>query len=395
MPELRKDPVTGRWVIIATDRAKRPTDFVRDKVQIRGSGFCPFCYGNESKTPPEILAYRSDGSSRNAPGWSLRVVANKFPALGIEGSLNRQGEGLYDKMNGIGAHEVIIETPKHELTLATLPVRQVEDVLWAYRDRIIDLKKDRRFKYILIFKNHGDAAGASLEHTHSQLIALPVVPKRVTEEVEGAREHYNFKERCIFCDIIRQETESKIRLISENDGFLAMAPFASDSRLKCGSFPRRTSAPSRNLKSASLNSSLLCSRICSRAWTVCWIFPHIIKLFTLHRLAKLRKTIITGISRSYPSSPRWRDLSGARASISIPPRRKSRQNSCATPQGPSGFSEKQAREVSNHNRRNGTKPLSPFHEHGPQSGMLFRLQGRRTTVALCLSRASRARLSMR
>ena len=180
MPELRKDPVTGRWVIIATDRAKRPTDFVRDKVQIRGSGFCPFCYGNESKTPPEILAYRSDGSARNTPGWSLRVVANKFPALGIEGSLNRQGEGLYDKMNGIGAHEVIIETPKHELTLATLPVRQVEDVLWAYRDRIIDLKKDRRFKYILIFKNHGDAAGASLEHTHSQLIALPVVPKRVT-----------------------------------------------------------------------------------------------------------------------------------------------------------------------------------------------------------------------
>jgi UDPglucose--hexose-1-phosphate uridylyltransferase len=227
LPELRKDAVTGRWVIIATDRAKRPTDFVREKVQIRGTGFCPFCYGNESKTPPEILAYRSDGSAANRPGWSLRVVANKFPALGIEGSLNRQGEGLYDKMNGIGAHEVIIETPKHELTLATLPARQVEDVLWAYRDRIIDLKKDRRFKYILIFKNHGDAAGASLEHTHSQLIALPVVPKRVAEEVDGAREHYDFKERCIFCDIIRQETESKIRLISENDGFLAIAPFAS------------------------------------------------------------------------------------------------------------------------------------------------------------------------
>ena len=121
MPELRKDPVTGRWVIIATDRAKRPTDFVRDKVQIRGGGFCPFCYGNESKTPPEILAYRSDGSAPNTPGWSLRVVSNKFPALGIEGTLNRQGEGLYDKMNGIGAHEVIIETPQHSLTMATLP----------------------------------------------------------------------------------------------------------------------------------------------------------------------------------------------------------------------------------------------------------------------------------
>jgi UDPglucose--hexose-1-phosphate uridylyltransferase len=226
VPELRKDPVTGRWVIIATDRAKRPTDFVRERVQIRGSGFCPFCFGNENRTPPEILAYRSDGSSRNGPGWSLRVVPNKFPALGIEGSLNRQGEGLYDKMSGIGAHEVIIETPDHKLTLATMPTRTIEDVLWAYRDRIIDLKKDRRFKYILIFKNHGEAAGASLEHTHSQLIVLPVVPKRVREEVDGAREHYAFKERCIFCDIIRQEIESGVRLIAENADYLAMAPFA-------------------------------------------------------------------------------------------------------------------------------------------------------------------------
>jgi UDPglucose--hexose-1-phosphate uridylyltransferase len=129
-------------------------------------------------------------------------------------------------MNGIGAHEVIIETPDHQLTLATMSVRQVEDVLWVYRDRVLDLKKDRRFKYILIFKNHGDAAGASLEHTHSQLIALPVVPKRVREEVDGAREHYNFKERCIFCDIIRQESESTARLIAENEDFLALAPFA-------------------------------------------------------------------------------------------------------------------------------------------------------------------------
>jgi UDPglucose--hexose-1-phosphate uridylyltransferase len=226
LPELRKDPITGRWVIIATERAKRPSDFVRDKVQIRGSGFCPFCYGNEAKTPPEIIAYRSDGSGRNSPGWSLRVVPNKFPALGIEGSLNRQGEGLYDKMSGIGAHEVIIETPDHQKTLAMISPRQIEDVLWAYRDRILDLKKDRRFKYIMIFKNHGEAAGASLEHTHSQLIALPVVPKRVREETDGAREYFNFKERCIFCDIIRQESESGIRVIADTPAFIAVAPFA-------------------------------------------------------------------------------------------------------------------------------------------------------------------------
>src|SRR2546427_652067 len=136
----------GRWVIIATDRAKRPTDFVRERVQIRGTGFCPFCYKNESKTPPEVLAYRNDGSARNTPGWTLRVVSNKFPALGIEGTLNRQGEGLYDRMNGVGAHEVIIETPEHSMTLATLPVERDEQVLWSYRDRMLDLAKDRRFK---------------------------------------------------------------------------------------------------------------------------------------------------------------------------------------------------------------------------------------------------------
>jgi UDPglucose--hexose-1-phosphate uridylyltransferase len=226
LPEFRKDPVVGRWVIIATDRAKRPTDFIRESVVIRGSRFCPFCYGNESKTPPEILAYRKDGSSRDASGWSVRVVPNKFPALGIEGSLNRQGEGLFDKMNGIGAHEVIIETPDHRATLATLPSEQLESVLLAYRDRIVDLKKDRRFKYILIFKNHGAAAGATLEHTHSQLIALPVVPKRVAEEVAGARDYFVYKERCIFCDILRQEMSADVRLVAENDLFAALSPFA-------------------------------------------------------------------------------------------------------------------------------------------------------------------------
>lgn len=226
MPELRKDPITGRWVIIATDRAKRPSDFVRERVEIRGSGFCPFCYGNEAKTPPEIQAYRADGSARDTPGWSLRVVPNKFPALGIEGTLNKQGEGVYDKMNGIGAHEVIIETPDHKATVASMPIRAIEDTLWAYRDRILDLKRDHRFKYIMLFKNHGEAAGASLEHTHSQLIALPVIPKRVAEEVEGSKEYYTHKERCIFCDIMRQEEDSKVRVIAENDHFFVLSPFA-------------------------------------------------------------------------------------------------------------------------------------------------------------------------
>jgi UDPglucose--hexose-1-phosphate uridylyltransferase len=225
LPELRKDPVTGRWVIIATDRGKRPSDFIKETVRIRG-GFCPFCYGNEDKTPPEILSYRSDGGARNSPGWRLRVVPNKFPALGIEGNLNRQGEGLFDKMNGIGAHEVIIETPDHNATLATLGEQEVEDVFWSFRDRMLDLKKDKRFRYILIFKNHGEAAGASLEHSHSQLIALPIVPKLVREEIDGSKAHFSFKERCVYCDIIRQELNSMIRLIDENQDFVVIAPYA-------------------------------------------------------------------------------------------------------------------------------------------------------------------------
>jgi UDPglucose--hexose-1-phosphate uridylyltransferase len=210
LPELRKDPITGRWVIIATDRAKRPTDFIRQSTPPPSSKVCPFCEGNESKTPPEVLAYRNSGGP-NQPGWRVRVVPNKFPVLGIEGDINRQGEGMYDKMNGIGAHEVIIESPDHRMSLAEMPEKQVEETLWAFRDRVNDLKKDRRFRHILLFKNHGEGAGASLEHPHSQLIALPVIPKRVKEEVDGARQFYDFKERCVFCDIIRQETASGVR----------------------------------------------------------------------------------------------------------------------------------------------------------------------------------------
>ena len=210
MPELRKDPIVGRWVIISTDRSKRPTDFVRESVKNKG-GFCPFCPGNENKTPSEVLAYRPNGTGRDAQGWTVRVVPNKFPALGIEGSLNRSAEGMFDNMNGVGAHEVIIETPDHDATLASLPEKRIEDVLWAYRDRILDLKKDKRFKYIMIFKNHGIAAGATLEHAHGQLIALPIVPKHVLEEIEGAKQYYQYKERCVFCDIIRQETDAGVR----------------------------------------------------------------------------------------------------------------------------------------------------------------------------------------
>jgi len=238
MPELRKDPIVGRWVIISSDRARRPTDFSREPVKMKG-GFCPFCPGNENKTPSEVLAYRPNGTGRDAQGWTVRVVPNKFPALGIEGSLNRQAEGMFDKMNGVGAHEVIIETPEHNATLATLSEKGIEDVLWAFRDRIVDLKKDRRFKYILIFKNHGPLAGATLEHGHGQLIALPIVPKHVVEELEGSRQYYVYKERCVFCDIVRQEMDARVRVVAEHEGFLTLAPYAPRFPFETWIIPRR------------------------------------------------------------------------------------------------------------------------------------------------------------
>jgi UDPglucose--hexose-1-phosphate uridylyltransferase len=145
----------------------------------------------------------------------------------IEGDSGRVGVGMYDMMNGIGAHEVVIETPDHDALWSTLSQSNMEEVLWAFKERIEDLKKDPRFRYILIFKNEGDAAGASLEHPHTQLIALPIVPKRVAEELEGSKAHYNYKERCIFCDILYQEQMVKERVIIENKSFIAIAPFAS------------------------------------------------------------------------------------------------------------------------------------------------------------------------
>jgi UDPglucose--hexose-1-phosphate uridylyltransferase len=227
MPELRKDPVLGRWVIIAKERGKRPSDYLSNlnKSPVESQP-CSFCPGHEDQTPPEIMAYRMAGSKPDTTGWHIRVVPNKFPALKIEGGLNREGEGIYDKMDGIGAHEVIIETPDHKQMMSTMTDKQLEEVLWAYRDRVLDLKKDKRFRFVLIFKNYGQVAGATLEHSHSQLIALPIVPRAVIEEIAGAEKYYNYKERCIYCDIVRQELANKIRIVIENEHFVCIAPYA-------------------------------------------------------------------------------------------------------------------------------------------------------------------------
>src|SRR2546428_5056926 len=188
MPELRKDPVVGRWVIIATERARRPSDFVADPVRLRVSA-CSFCEGHEAQTPPEIFAERRPGREPNGPGWTYRIVPNKFPAPRIEGDLEPSGEGLFDKMTGVGAHEVVIETPDHAASLASLPLDAVADVLLAFRERMLDLKKDPRFAYVLVFKNHGDAAGGAPPHPPPPPIAAPPPPPLVAAGVARPPPH--------------------------------------------------------------------------------------------------------------------------------------------------------------------------------------------------------------
>jgi UDPglucose--hexose-1-phosphate uridylyltransferase len=229
-------------VIISTDRRKRPNDFRFERTTTLGREQCPFCPGHESMTPHEVFAHRHDGSAANAPGWELRVVPNKFPALQVEGTLDREGEGMFDRMNGIGAHEVIIETPHHDRTLAAMSEPEIERVLWAYRERILDLKRDGRLRYILVFKNHGAAAGATLEHTHSQLIALPIVPDFVRDELDGARRHFEVKERCVFCDIVHEDLRDGRRIIQENADIVALAPYAPRFAFETWLLPRRHGA---------------------------------------------------------------------------------------------------------------------------------------------------------
>jgi len=226
MPELRKDPIIDRWVIISTERGKRPVFFIEEKSPFK-EGVCPLCPGNEYMTPPEIFAIRQGNPPLSGSNWRLRVVPNKFPALRIEGNLDKEGIGLYDKMNGIGAHEVIIETPVHGETISDMDIGSIQNIFLAYRERSIDLSRDKRFRYIMIFKNHGSVAGASLDHSHSQLIALPIVPRRVSEEINGSLNYYRYKDRCIFCDVIAQETEDDVRVVYENELFIALSPFAS------------------------------------------------------------------------------------------------------------------------------------------------------------------------
>lgn len=244
MPELRRDPVLGRWVIIASERPKRPDDFgdVCDETRPERAVFCPFCEGNESKTPPEILAYRGPDSQPNGPGWRLRVVPNRYPALQIEGNLDKSGVGVYDRMNGVGAHEVVIESPRHVESITDLDEENVRDVFIACRDRLLDLRRDSRMVCGMIFKNVGTAAGASLAHTHTQIIVTPVVPRTVQQEMDGCRRFFDYRGRCLFCDIVEQEHAEGKRTVGEYGNFIAFNPYASRFPFETWILPKRHSS---------------------------------------------------------------------------------------------------------------------------------------------------------
>jgi len=244
MSQLRKDLISGRWVIIASERSKRPDDF-------RGAGeartetadsFCPFCAGNESKTPPEVYALRREGTQPDQDGWSVRVVPNKFPALDRGEKTQRRQEGIFESMSGVGVHEVVIETPDHGLELSDVPLPHLRDVLETVRSRIISIEQEKQYQYVQVFKNKGRAAGASLSHPHSQIIATPIIPKRIKEELYSAERLFKKYQGCIFCRIIGQEMGLRQRIVYSDRHFCVLAPFASRFPFEMQVFPLRHSA---------------------------------------------------------------------------------------------------------------------------------------------------------
>ncbi|MEW5978098.1 MAG: galactose-1-phosphate uridylyltransferase [Acidobacteriota bacterium] len=242
MPELRQDPTTKEWIIIAKERTKRPHEFHRPVSQRPKAEYeesCPFCLGNESRTPPEVLAYRQEERA-NSPGWTVRVFPNKYAALEPEGTTVRQVEAdFFWKMDGVGYHEVIVETPLHNRFLPSMDWQEVQAILQAYRQRYLFLREDKRVRYILIFKNHGEAAGTSLAHPHSQLVATSVVPANLRRKYEEAGRYFDATGRCIHCDALEAELRAKRRVVMETERFVVYHPFASQTPFETWIVPRR------------------------------------------------------------------------------------------------------------------------------------------------------------
>ncbi len=242
-PEYRRDPVTGRWVVIAPERASRPLGLADTKPHARRNierDECPFCEGHEHDTPHESYAVRTPGTAPNGPGWQLRVVPNKFPAVRAtaDSDLKSTGE-LFESFPGFGVHELVIECPFHESSPTVLTDGEYARVLVAYRERIRTLADDPRFAYVTVFKNVGAEAGASLAHLHSQLIATPIVPDAVRLELESAGDYYLGERRCVFCAVAKAELAGRTRLVAETAHFVAFCPFAARFAYEVWVMPKR------------------------------------------------------------------------------------------------------------------------------------------------------------
>jgi len=223
MSELRKDPIGGRWVVFSSGHNKGPGDFPSTLKERSGEPYdrsCPFCRGNEHYTDHEIFRIPDPA------GWLVRCVPNHFPALAVENVLQKKGDGIYDCMAGVGAHEIIIDTPNHSQVMAALSHHHFQQVLNTYRQRILDLSRDLRLQYALIFKNHGRNAGQMLPHSHSQLIALPFIPRRVQSEIDATARYLQFKDRYLFDDIMQQELTDGSRVFDQTANFVALCPYA-------------------------------------------------------------------------------------------------------------------------------------------------------------------------
>ena len=238
MSELRQDPTTREWVIIAPERAKRPQQAPKrrhaDKLPDWDES-CPFCPGNEDQTPPAVLKLPLSGQA-----WQVRVVPNRFAALTPDGDITRREDGhLFHKMDGIGAHEVIIETPSHNIPMALKPYEQVQKVLIAYQERYNALKKNRQLKFITIFKNHGQASGTSLIHPHSQLVATPVLAPYYRRRLDVAVDYFADVGSCLYCDLLAEELDKKERIVAQTKEFVVLHPYASRAPWETWIIPKR------------------------------------------------------------------------------------------------------------------------------------------------------------
>lgn len=237
MPHLRFDETVSGWVIFSPSRSRRPhsRSFAGPVADTTEHNHCPFCPGNEKLTPPEIYAERPNGR-----GWQVRVIPNKFPALRIEEDRQRVVDGFGNQwMGGCGAHEVLIESPEHSVFLPYQPIDQIERVLRTAQSRYNDLMRDQRFQTVIVFKNHGVAAGTSLAHPHWQLIATPVVPRLLRLKHFEAAEYFDRTGRCLYCVIAKRELDAQERMVTANKEFVAFCPYAAHVPFETWILPRK------------------------------------------------------------------------------------------------------------------------------------------------------------